>query len=150
MGMLKIAATDSANFTKVHKRNMQEAEKSGVRPDDLTNAEKRGECFAPSVSERVLDKQPGFGTVKPTEELHQVDKGLRTLSSDSRIGKSPLPEEGVKLNIHGRRRDEHVIGRSATDVNDDCTVAGQDLALDQEGFGKRDRDTIKGKSKRDI
>lgn len=136
---LKRSATDSDNFIKTKTRNRDGDKIAGhVRPDDLTNAEKRGECFAFSVATRVLDKHPGFGAVKPTEELHQVDKGLKTLSSDSRVGKAPLPEDGVKLDIHGRRRDEHVIGRSAKDVNDDNTVAGQDLYTDRKVHKNKD------------
>jgi hypothetical protein len=127
---LKRAATDSANFIKTEKRNNAGDKIAGsVRADDLTQPEKRG-GFAPSVATRVLDKNPGFGEVKPTLEDHQGNKGLDTLSSDSRMksGKTgaPLPEDGVKLNIHGRRRDENVVGRSAQDKNDDSTVYGED------------------------
>ena len=76
-----------------------------VRGDDTTSPEKRGEVFAPSVSKRVLDHNPGFGAVKPTIEEPQTGKGLNTLSSDSR--KQQLPEQGGKMNIHGKRMDEH-------------------------------------------
>jgi hypothetical protein len=149
------AATDSANFVKERKfSNNQDRIAGQVRPDDTTAPEKRG-GFAPSVATRVLDKNPGWsGDIRPTMEDHQGDKGLGTLSSDSRMmnGKtgSPLPEDGVKLNIHGRRRDEHVVGRSMDDVNDDNTVYGQDLAPDVEGFKKEKRDIIKVKGKRDV
>ena len=110
----------------------------GARRDDTCDPEKRGEVFAPSVAKSILDEKPGFGKVKPTMEEHQTNRGLNTLSSDSR--NAPLPEDGVKLNIHGRRRDEHAIGRSSTDVNDDNTVFGEDLAPDVENFKKEKSD----------
>lgn len=139
------AATDSASFKKQQKRNIEPSVVTNyTRPDDLTNAESRGDCFANSAHEHILDKHHGFGKVKPTEEIHQLDKGLKTLSSDSRKGHAPLPEDGVKLDIHGRRRDAHVIGRSINDVNDDCTVYGEDRFEHGE---KRDAVKYRGKNK---
>lgn len=127
MGQLKQGTVGAPSNAKQQKRNLEGSEVGyKVRQDDTTDAEKRGECFAPSVSTRVLDSNPGFGKVKPAIEEHQTNRGWDTLSSDSRMGKAPLPEDGVKLDIHGRRRDEHVIGRSSKDVNDDNTVYGED------------------------
>lgn len=87
----------------------------GVRSDDTTNPEKRGECFAPSVESRVLDKNPGFGSVKPTSEDPVGNKGLGTLSSDSR--KAPLPsDKSNKIKLDQKRNNEHIIydGESTT------------------------------------
>jgi hypothetical protein len=82
---------------------------TGVRSDDTTMAEKRGECFAQSAHKHVLKQDKGFGEVRPTVEEHQTDRGLKTLSSDSR--KAPLPEQGVKLDIDTcmPRNNEHII-----------------------------------------
>lgn len=122
---IKRSATDSASFTKTERRKNAGDKIAGqVRQDDLTNAEKRGECFAPSVAKRVLDNKPGFGEPKKGGIDYQGNKGHGTLSSNDST--APLPEDGVKLNIHGRRRNEHVIGRSAKDKNDDSTVYGED------------------------
>jgi hypothetical protein len=130
---------------KQQRRNMESSEiTQSVRSDDTTDAEKRGDCFAPSVSKNILDNNPGFGKVRPTVEEHQSNRGLDTLSSDSRMKHgnvgAPLPEQGVKLNIHGRRRDEHVVGRDVNDVNDDNTVFGQDLGPDIEDSKPERRD----------
>lgn len=110
----------------------------GVRSDDTTSNEKRGEVFAPSVAKSILDDKPGFGKVKPDVYDAQGNRGLDQFKHDSR--NSPLPEDGVKLDIHGRRRDEHAIGRSIHDVNDDNTVFGEDLGQDQERGKPENRD----------
>lgn len=81
---------------------------TGIRADDTTAAEKRGECFAQSADRHILDKQPGFGKVRPTLEDHVDNRGLDTLSSDSR--KAPLPsEKSNKIEIHQKYNDENII-----------------------------------------
>jgi hypothetical protein len=87
---------------------------AGVRADDTTEAEKRGPCFASSADRHILDRQPGFGAVRPTMEEHQTNKGLNTLSSDSR--KAPLPEEGVRQEIHRGQNDENIVYDDASTV----------------------------------
>lgn len=103
---LKSKKEDPSNKKQLS-RSFEDAEIGrDVRADDTTSAEKRP-TFAQSVDRHVLDHQKGFGEVKPTMDDQSSNKGHGTLSSDSR--KSPLPEKGVKIEIHRGYNDENII-----------------------------------------
>lgn len=119
----KRAGQASSNKRQIT-RSFESAEiGQGVRTDDTVNPEKRGECFAPSVEQRILDKKPGFGAVRPTMEDHTGNKGHDTLSSDSR--KSSMPSaKGNKIELNQKRNNEDIIYEGAsTTVTDGETKA---------------------------
>lgn len=109
MGQLKQGTVGAPSNVIQRKRNLEGSETgSRVRQDDTTSAEKRGDCFCPSATTRVLDKNPGFGSVKPTKNDHTSNKGLDTLSSDSR--NDPLPSQnGNKIELNQMRNREHIV-----------------------------------------
>ncbi len=95
---------------------------SSVLPDNLTNPENRGDCFAPSARDRILGKNHGFGAVKPSLNNQQGNKGWDTLKSDSRSQGSLLPEECPKIELDQMRNFEHR-AKGTPLVTDGKTVA---------------------------